>query len=107
MIFAVLYQRNHGVALPIERLHDETKSLKEQTKRSKRKEQQIEGKSDSDRGECYCCQCTNESTEKITPIPQEQMNAANSRKNECSASRGLEGGDEVVDREGGLILVSL
>lgn len=87
---------------PLNPLHDERKRLKESKKRSTGKEQQIEGKADSDRGEwCYWCQCTIESPEKITPAPQVQMNAANSRKNERSVLRGLEGGGEAVDREGG------
>lgn len=97
LIFALWYQRNRVVALPIE----PTARWKDE-RRSKGKEQQIEGKADSDRGEwCYWCQCTNESTEKITSVPQVQMNATNLRKNEHSASRGLEGGGEAAEREGG------
>lgn len=42
------------------------------------KEQQIERKTDSDRGEwSYWCECTNEHVEKITVIPQVLMNAEN------------------------------
>lgn len=70
--FAPWYQHNHAVVLPIEQTARWKEEIeREQKKRSKGKEQQIESKVDSDKGEwCYWCQCTNESAEKSSLFPR-------------------------------------